>query len=436
MKKIFLILSFMVLLSSSLLGLSLFGAQDISKNYISENEMIDSYTQPMISCEKLDYFVIPIVNSIGEAVLFIPVSSLSSEVFISKTDSFNIKLVKSEFLLKDLINSNSSNYLSLQLIDKTSTLINSLNSKKAQLKGLSLKKYSSNVNTQITLTENNLNILITYLTEIQDNLTDLYSNQNSYLSNPDCDKSESLLISFDSSFKRYDQITQATSDYIQTSDLLITALVADGSIPSQEIAGIVSVASPSQSLNSQVSYIYESLSSTSAFYTNLSNNLKGNIGNQKIKIYIDNLILRKDYVLYKNVLETYDSSLPNYSNVDSAITTILDPENKSYWKEQDEVMAVQKLYTEMNSNFSKAEYSQAILKLNTIKLKAKTIIDSGFTEIPVQTNWFNYIFIGFIILILIILLIFIKKKGNKKNSYKKKSLKKKNDDFLKYDDPF
>jgi len=385
----------------------------------------------------MDYFVIPIINSIGEPVLFIPVSVATSDVFISKTDSFNIKLVKSEYLLKELINSDSSNYLSLQLIDKISTLINSLNSKDAQLKGLSKKNYSSKVNSQIVLTQNELDVLITYLTELQDNLTTLYNSQNNYISAPDCDKSEDLLISFNSSFKRYDELNQAALNYIQASETLITEIVADESIPSQEVSSIVSIASPVQSLNSQVNYIYDSLSSTSAFYTNLYTTLKGNVGNQKIKIFIDNLILRKDFVAYNALLDSYDSAFPNYVNINSVITTILDPDNKPYWKEQSTVTEIQKLYTEMNDSFSKAEYDQAILKLNAIKTKAKVVIGSGFTEVDTQTNWFNYIFAGVMILILVILLIFLKKKGNKKTNYKKKSSKKNSSsDIFKYDDPF
>jgi hypothetical protein len=214
---------------------------------------------------------------------------------------------------------------------------------------------------------------------------------------------------------------------------LITEIVADESIPSQEVSSIVSIASPVQSLNSQVNYIYDSLSSTSAFYTNLYTILKGNVGDQKIKIFIDNLVLRKDFVAYNSLMDNYDSSFPNYVNINSVITTILDTDNKPYWKEQSTVTEIQKLYTEMNDSFSKAEYDQAILKLNKIKTKAKVVIDGGFTEVNTETNWFNYIFAGVMILILIILLIFLKKKGSKKSNYKKKVSKKNSgSDIFKY----
>jgi tetrahydromethanopterin S-methyltransferase subunit B len=436
MKKTFLIFLIVILISSQVSALSLFGAQDISRNYLSGNEMIDSYTQPKISCEDDEYFVIPIINSLGEPILFVPISVKSSELFISKTESFNIRLIKTEYLLKQLTNSDSSNYLSLQLIDRINNLINSLNSKKAQLNGFLEKDYSYPVKEQLTITINKLDVLIVYLNELRDNLSSLLSEQNSFISSPNCNDTSALLNSFESAFKGYSDISQKSLEYIQASELLVTRFVADESIPSQEVTGIINIISPPQTLNSQVNYISESLSSTSAFYIKISNNLKGSVGNEKMKLYIDNLVLRNDFVIFKNLLEKYDSKIPNYANLESLVNTILDQEYRLLWKEQGDVEIVKKTYNEIKDLSSRAQYSQAISKVPLLRDRAINVINNGFIEVEEEINWLYYFSVGLIIIILIVFLIVIKKKKKNKMVYKKPKSKKQDLDILKFDDPF
>ena len=432
MKKILLIFLVIVLFSSNIFALSLFGAQDISKEYLSENDMIDTFTQPKISCEDEEYFVIPIVNSLGESILFVPISNESSQVYLSETDSFNINLIKTEYLLKSLKNSNPSNYLSSQLIDRINSIITSLNSKKAQLNGLLEKSYSAELNSQITITINHINNLIVYLEDLKESLTSLINFQNSFLSSPDCKDTSSLLNSFDSSFKGYDKLSQASLEYIQESEQLVTKIVAEDNIPANEISGLVNLVSPPSSLNSNINYVYESLSSTSSFYSKLYLDLKGD---DKVSIFIDNLKLRMESVKLNDLMTSYDTSFTNYNNLEHAITTILNDEYKPYWKEQSEVDALFRTYNEYNDLVSKAQYSQAIDKVSILKSKSKIIIDSGFIEEEVEQNSvFYYIVISVIIIILIIFLIIIKsKKKPKKQNFTKKTQK---DGLLSYDDPF
>lgn len=439
MKKIFLIFLMVILISTNISSLSLFGAQDISRKYLSENDMIDTFTQPKIVCDKKDYFVIPIINPLGEPVLFIPISIESSDLFLSKTDSFNVKLIKTGYLVKQLRNSDSSNYLSPQLIDRINSLITSLNSKKAQLNGLLQKNYSFPVREQLTKTINKIDVLIVYLTDLKENSSNLLNSQNSFLSSPNCDSTASLLSTFDTSFEGYKELSQITLDYIQSTEALVTRLVADETIAAQEISGIISIVSPPQNLNSQVNYIFESFSSTSAFYSKQSNDLKGVNGDRKIKIYIDNLSLRKESVDLKNLLEKYDPSFPNYSNLDSVVKTILDQQYRTSWVEQAEVENVFKTYNEINELTKNARYSDAITKVSSLKKSALKVLESGLMEEEENeiSSTFYYIFVGVIILMLIVFLIIIKKKSKDRPSvYKKAKTKKERDGLFTYDDPF
>jgi len=243
LKKTMIVLM-IILLSFQVHSLSLLGAQDISKKYLSEGDLVDSFNQSKISCDNQEYFVIPIINSLGEPVMFTPISVSSSQVYLSKTDSFNVKLIKTGYLIKILKNSDSGNYLSLQLIDSFDSQINSLYSKKAQLNGVLQKNYSGEVDAQVTTVLNNLEVLISYLEELKENLSSLLSAQNKFLSSPNCDDTSNLLKLFESSFKRYNEISGASLTYIQASQELVTKMVADDDIPSQELSGIVNIASP------------------------------------------------------------------------------------------------------------------------------------------------------------------------------------------------
>lgn len=435
-KKI-LIFTFIILLSFQLNSLSLLGAQDISKSYISDGEFVDTFTQSKISCEDNDYFVIPIINSLGEPVLFVPISVSSSKSYLSKTDSFNIKLVKTGYLVKILKTSDSGNFLSIQIIDSFDSQINSLNSKRAQLNGILQKNYSSEVNLEATNTINNINILISYLEELKENTSFLLTTQNSFISNPDCDDTLSLINLFTTSFKRYNEISQASLTYIQSSEKLVTKMVAENNIPAQELPGMINVASPPQGLNSSINLIFERLSSTSAFYTKISNDFKGSSGDLKIKIYVDNFYLRQDFVTYKNHLERYDPSFPNYNNLESVVKTIINPEYKDLWEKQEDVLAVQKIYDDILDLSSKAQYSKATDMIPSLKNKSLTVMDAGFKEQEEEVNWFYYISIAVIVILLIVFLIIIKRKPKNKNiKFKQKVKKKSNDGLLKFDDPF
>ncbi len=271
-----------------------------------------------------------------------------------------------------------------------------------------------------------------YLEDLKESLTSLINSQNSFLSSPDCKDTSSLLKSFDSSFKGYDKLSQASLEYIQESEQLVTKIVAEDNIPANEISGLVNLVSPPSSLNSNINYVYDSLSSTSSFYSKLYLDLKGD---DKVSIFIDNLKLRMESVKLNDLMTSYNTSFTNYNNLEHAITTILNDEYKPYWKEQSEVDALFRVYNEYKDLVSKAQYSQAIDKVSILKSKSKIIIDSGFIEEEVEQNSvFYYIVISVIIIILIIFLIIIKsKKKPKKQNFTKKTQK---DGLLSYDDPF
>lgn len=441
MKKIMFIVLFLIFLSSQLLSLSLLGAQNISRNYILENEMIDTYTKQKITCDSDDFFVIPVVNSLGEPIFFIPISIDDSQVYLSRTDSFNIKIVKTEYLLKELINSDPKNYLSNQMIDRLDTLISTLKSKEAQLQGVSNRDYSFQVKEQITITINNINNLISLLEDLKSNLIILLQRQNSFIQSPNCNDIIPLLNSFNTSFKGYNELLQSSQRYIESTNTLITKITSDDKIPPQEVQGVINLVNVPGNLNSSVSSLSESLSSTSSFYGGLHNKLHGREGDNKIKIYVDNLFLRIDYIKLRNSLERHDSTFPNYSNLESVVKTILNPEYRYLWKEQEEVNNVNTLYNDILEHSNKAEYSQALNKVSILKSKSKIILDEGFIEYEEELNWVYYLIVGVSILGLIILLIFLKRKGsNKASSVKKYKVKKKSKedslDVFDFKDPF
>lgn len=438
MKKILLIFT-IILMSSQVFSLSLFGAHDISKNYISENEMIDSFTQPRISCDEDNFFIIPVINTLGEPVLFVPISITESKVHLSQTDSFNIKLIKTEFLLRELKNSDPNNFLSKQLLDRISSLINSLDLKKAQLEGLQENNYSFEVKDQLTQTINQINNLLGLLKRLHENLEELLREQNVFLQAPNCNVTNNFLNLFENSFENYEQMIPNFRDYRESTNQLITKIVSDENIPLTQKQGTINLVSIPANTESSINNISESLSLTSSFYINLSSNLKGKVGDDKIKLFIDNLKLRIDQKNLINTMTRYDPEFPNYSNLDAVVNLILNPEYRMYWKEQDKVNNINYLNNEIKEYSQKAQYSKALELVSLLKKDSRAVLDSGFKEYEDEINWFYYIFVSFFIVILVIFLIILKKSKKKEftpSKYKQKKIKKENNDIFDFRDPF
>lgn len=453
MKKIVLILFSIILITNSVFAISLFTAQDISKNYLFENEMVDSFSQPAIVCEEETFFVIPIINSGQEISFFVPVSFESGEVFLSKDSEKNISLTKTSYLLKKLSYSDTSNYLSSQLIDKIDKLISELNSKKSRLEGVIDSDYSYETKQAVTNSKNKIVNLINSLTEIKENLYVLLEKQQDFRYLPTCKKTEPLLSLFYSSFKGYSELPNKLSEYTLSVENAIKIIVSDSVLDDISKRSVLDFISVPNNLNSEINSIYNYLSSTSSFYANIKEKLTGTVGRNNMQLYIDNLGYRKNFVQVRALLYNYDPDLPKYANLDSAIKMILNSEYRLYWKNQELVDDLQSRYSILQENYAVGKISGSLnnsnnkgddggggglMEMKLIKKNVLLILGDGVEEYTSVTSPVAYFIVGSMLLLLVIVFIIYsrrKRKSSKKLSKSKKDFVKE-DDFYNDDFPF
>ena len=423
-KNIYLILVLILsvlFIANSVHAISLFSAQDIAKKYTQGNEMVDLYSQQTIFCDNNSYFVIPINNSLGEQSFFIPISFITGGVVISNNNNNNFDLLQTAYILKQLSYSNSKNYLTTQLTDKIYTSISVLNSKKSRLDGILAGDYPVLVKQKVTITKNKLSSLVNTLTELNKNLSKLLKKQQNFLYSPDCVSSSGLLQSFGNSFDGYKDLTKLSLDYINSVENITKVVVSDNTMDDSKKRALMDYVAVPSNLNSDVGLIHDSLSSTFGFYNNIIINSSGDTGRKKIQLMIDNLISRKDYVTVKALLGNFDSDFPKYNNLNSVISTILNPDYKIYWKDQDDVDILNQLYSQIKDLQSNSKYTKEVPKIRLAKSKAKTILEQGFVESQNTTNYYIYYLISAIVIILLtfFFLFKFKKKGKKKEDSNK-----------------
>ena len=417
MKKILLVLISIILITASVSAISLFTAQDIAKEYLFENEMVDIYSQQTIDCDSNMYFVIPIINSLGELSFFVPVSFKTGDIIINKNNNDNLDLIKTGYVLKALSYSDSGNYLTTQLIDRINTLINILNSRKSRLEGILEGDYPYDVKQEVTTTKNKLVSLTSSLSDLQENLSTLIVKQQEFIYSPSCSEVISLINNFKTSFDGYGELTELSLAYVIAVEDITKAVVADPTMDDSEKRSILDFASVPSSLNSDITLVYNSLSSTVAFYNNIITTSTNTTGEKNLQLFVDNLVSRKDYVIVNTLLEDYDSDFPRYNSLDTVFNTILNPEYKIYWTNQDKVDSLQKNYSELKELYSKGQYTQVIPKVNKAKSYALVILEDGLVEYEDSTSSLAYYLVGGLVLLLIILMfVFRKKKGFKKSN--------------------
>jgi len=455
MKKVILILFSIILITNSVFAISLFTAQDVSKSYLFENEMVDSFSQPAIVCGEESFFVIPIINSGQEISFFVPVSFKSGEVFLSKDSEKNVSLTKTSYLLKKLSYSDTSNYLSSQLIDKIDKLISELSSKKSRLEGVIDSDYSYETKQAVTNSKNKIINLINSLTEIKENLSVLLEKQQDFRYAPTCKKTEPLLSLFYSSFKGYSELPNKLSEYTLSVENAIKIIVADSALDDIEKRSVLDFISVPNNLNSEINSIYNYLSSTSSFYAIIKEKLTGTVGKNNMQLYIDNLEYRKNFVEIRSLLYNYDPDLPKYSSLDSAVKMILNSEYRLYWKNQELVDDLQIRYSIIQESYAIGGFGNnnlegsikgnnnkvgkgGLSEVSAIKQDVLQILEDGIEEYASTTNPLAYFIVGGVLILLIVLFIIFsrrKRKSSKKLSKSKKDFIKE-DDFYNNDFPF
>lgn len=416
-KRAHFLIIFLIFFSINAFSFSLTSAHKISEAYLESGESINTYFQPPISCDSENFFVIPIFNSLGEPMVFLPFNIKQNEIYLSRSEAFDVKLIKTEYLLMLLSSYDQDNYLSLSFIDGLNNIIYSLNETKAKLEGFSKNKYSQATMLSFTQAINDIKALISLLNQLKENSSELLVSQNSFLRNPSCKQSEELLLSFSNAFADNNLLLAKTSSYIDSTNLLKTNLTSDPTIQSNELPILLNYTS-SPITNSSISSL--NLSSTNNFYKEIYDLLYGSKGNSTIKLYVDNLYLRKDLTELNTKLYSYDSSFKNYQNLDSVVNTILDENNKFLWNEQEQVSELTKIYSEINMHKSKAEYSKALSKFSLLREKSLLILEAGITQEPEKIDYsFYYVLLGFLVLALIVF-IFIKRKSKLSKNIKPK----------------
>ena len=421
MKKTLIILFLFLISIGTVHAVSLFNAQDIAKTYLQENEMIDAFSQGSITCDKNSYYVIPIISGTNDISFFVIVYEKDGKIYSNKDQSTAMSLLKSEYILRSLYYSSSTNYLSTQLFDRMDRLNNLLDSKQSRLEGLIASNYPVEVKTEIINTKNKLVTLSTSLDNLKTNLKDLYDTQGNFVYTPDCTKLNELTSKFSSAFIGYSDISEQSLAYLDATDNATKVIVANKQLTNDEKSSILNFIASPTTLNSEVSFIYDSLSSTNTFYSTMVVTTASTTENKGLMIYYNNFISRMDYVTAKSMLYDFDSDFPRYDNLDSVVTVILDSTNRLNWKAQEDADALYSEYTVVKELYSKGDYKNVIPKIKSIKTKAKNILSEGFIEYDTTTSSIYYWLAGGIILVLIIVIISrnIRKKNQEKNKNKK-----------------
>ena len=422
----------LLLFGSQIHAISLFNAQDISKTYLQTNEMIDAFSQGSISCDKNNYFVIPIISNSNDLSFFVIISEKDGLVYSGKDETTAISLIKSEYILRTLYYSNTTNYLSTQLFDRMDRLISVLNSKKSRLEGLIATDYPYDVKSEITTTKNKLVTLTTSLEVLKNNLKEMYDLQQAFVYSPSCSNQNTLIGKFSSSFIGYSDISEQSLDYLDSIDTATKVIVASDGLSDDDKRSILSFIGAPTSLNSEITFIYDSLSSTNKFYSDIVLTVSNTTNNKGLMLYYNNFLSRQDYVTAKSMLFDFDSDFPKYNNLDSVLQVIIDPTNIIYWQAQDDVGTITSEYTLIKEQYAKGQYKDVIKRLPGIKSKAENVLTEGYVVYQDETSTLYYWFAGGIILV--ILIIIIVRRINFKNKRNKPKKEKNKNDFLETSD--
>lgn len=398
-------LFFLIIISASVFATSTTTAQNIAKQYLLENEFID-VSVSNISCDDLDYYLVPIIDVKNNIVFYVPISSESGEVFKEKNQDNKIKsLFKSANLISEISKATSNNYLTTQLIDKIDSLKLVLESKEARLDGIIKSNYSPNITNKVKDTKNKLTTLISQLQDLQTNLSKAQNDQSDFLGAPDCSKTDSLILSYKNAFDGYQNLTKQALDYRDSINIIISEVVSNEELDENTKRVILSYVESPTNLSSDISLITQSVSSTKSFYDPIVSDLERSGENSKINEMLNNFRAREEYILAKSLLYDYDTDLK--TSLDQKIKNILNPDIVNFYKDIETVTKLSSNYDQINDLYSKGKYTEAIPKIKTAKTQVQKIVAEGFNyqqEEPLVTKYY-FIIVGVSIVLLIVLFI-------------------------------
>ena len=431
MKKIILLV-FVILIFPLISALSLYSAQDISKEYMQSNEFLDSSVY-FVKCDANQYYVIGVVDGKGDLSFFVPIESNNGNVLYQSTENTK-NVLKTAQVYRAIKTTDSRNYLSLQLLDKIDNLNTILKSKSARYDGIIRSNYSSNITQKTTVTKNNLDTLISQLDTLYSNLQKLQKDQDTFLDTSDCKKTDLLLQSYKNSFAGYNKLISDSVKYRDSVNDIIEAVVADKTQDEITKRTILSHIDAPNNLNSEISAISDYLSSTNQFYLGIVSEFEKTGVNSSTEILLTKIKARHDFYLTKSALYSYDSELKD--NLNSQINYILNENNINYWKDRTTVKELSQNYNQIIDLYNKGRYSESLSKISQAKNQVKKITREGIIEYEEKTNY-TYLIFTVSGLLLLLLIIFLFKKFGKIKKVKTKKHIDEEPDFLRTKrDPF
>jgi hypothetical protein len=420
--KILLLIVFCILLSN-VSGLSTIEAQNIAKEYVLENEFIDSRVFN-ISCENEEFFVVSVVNTKNELVFFVPIDE-EKNIYVKK-DKKNENVFKATYFLREITKQNQENYLSAALIEAINNQITILSSKNAQLQGIITANYSLEITTASENTKEDLLQLIELLENLRESLENARQAQQSFIDDPSCERTNTVILSLKDAFVGYNNLTLLGLNYQNSVNLIIETIVADTQVEENTKMIIQGYVSAPRDLSRDISYIQERTSSTHFFYKNIIDEILKSGDSNPTNMLLNNLISRQDYVVVNQKLYVYDDDLKN--SLDNFVQTILDSHRYSYWKDRITLEDLEKNYQEINNLINRKRYLEATSKITLLKSQAIKIESEGFIDVSNVQQSFDYYLLIAVVLLLVFLFFVIKKKPSKKKIKKKDKSNQK--DFL------
>lgn len=431
--KIFLIVVFCILFLSNVNSLSNIDAQNIAREYVLENEFVDSRVFN-IFCEENDFFVVSVVNTKNEIVFFVPIDE--DRLVYSKKDNLNEEIFKTTFFLREITKQSQENFLSATLVDAIENQITILTSKNAQLQGIITANYSSEITDASKKTQTGLLSLIDLLETLSKNIDIARRAHQNFVDTPSCSKRSGVIISLRDAFVGYNNLTLYGLNYQNSVNSIIEAIVADTEVEENTKMIIQGYVSAPRDLSRDITSIQDRISTTHFFYTDIINDILKTGDNNPAILALNNFISRQDYVTVKQKLYTHDSDLKN--SLDNFVITILDSHRYPYWKDRTTLESLEKNYQEINDLVSRNRYSEAISKITLLRSQAIKIESEGFIDVSDVQYGFDYYILVAIIILLVILFLIVKKKNPKKRITSKKEKTNKKDilDSFNNKDPF
>jgi len=426
MKKIILLVIVVMLFFPIINAVALYSAQDLAKEYMQSNEFLDSSFY-YAKCEESEYYMISVVDGKANFSFFVPVEINTGKVIHQNTENTK-QIIKTAHLYRTIKTKTGNNFLSQQLIDRIDNLNTILKSKNAKYDGVIKSNYSSEINKKITDTQKKLEIVINRLYSLNSALSKLQKEQNLFLDTSDCKVTDNLLYLYKTSFEGYNLLVSESINYRDSVNQIIEVIVS-ANIEDTTKKLILSYVEAPTNLSSEITIIFNSLSTTNQFYQEIVSEFERTGPNSTIEKTIIKLQARHSFYLAKSGLYGYDNDLNG--NLNNAINYILNESTFAYWKDRKTVSELSQTYNQILDLYNKGRYTEVMPKITQARNQVRKINKEGFIEYEEKINYNYFIFAGSSLLILLLIMFFFKKYSNKKKQNKKKSGK----DFLNDSDP-